>query len=640
MSQPMSSMARQFRLNRSSAARRLEEPTTGLITPEWAVGTRGWSQNPGKDWVQAEVARCLVDPVYFIGTYTSIYAAADMRPDLIDTDPEIKGLSFADMDPTSVAGKWVKFDLWPDQERAIRLLHMSRCFVLLKARQLGATWFSLGHNLHEMLFIDGATELLFSRRDQEAIKMLTRMKDMFRRLPPWLIPDGSFNHRGQLTGAAGHIWTMPNGSQAMSFPTGTGDSYSATTAVIDEADLILDLAAQLGSVKPTVDNGGRLVLLSRVDKKKPNSAFKSIYKGARAGKTRFKHYFMPWYAHPGRTAKFYEEQVAFSLSTTFSLDWVREQYPATDDEALMANELDKRFPQMVVKPLFAPMESLSARTPLVTAVWFETAEGDPVIAPDPRNYTPADSQSLFLRDLDDWKRRMLRPVDWVEPCEKGHPRYAEYLAFQAVAASATCFRKKSAAPLIPGLRIYRLPVACGWYTLGADPAQGMPTSNDSAAVVTDDRTGEEVASFEGKHAPKVFARYCAMLSDWFRSPSEAKSQVMVEQNNHGHAFLVWWQENRMAEDYRSTLLLGPNNEKGWTQTGKSKETMWHRLAQRITDKKLLLHTQKLYDQVVSIESETLEAPEGDLDDMAVALGLSVAGADMRPKSDWKVKSYG
>lgn len=252
-------------------------------------------------------------------------------------------------------GPWVRFDLWFAQMEALDLLVRERLVIWLKARQLGMTWLALAYCLHTLLFVRGATVLLFSRRDDEAVDLLARLKGMHDRLPEYL-------REGERKPTNTHVWSLANGSVARAFPTTAGDSYSATLAVVDEADLVPDLNRLLGSVKPTIDAGGKLLLLSRSDKSRPESTFKKLYRATRAGETPYKHLFLPWHARPERTPAWYEAQRQDSLARTGTLDSLFEQYPATDVEALAPNSLDKRVPAAWIQQCFeerAPIDLLS-----------------------------------------------------------------------------------------------------------------------------------------------------------------------------------------------------------------------------------------------------------------------------------------
>jgi hypothetical protein len=218
-------------------------------------------------------------------------------------------------------GSWVPFKLWPEQRRVAQMLQEKRLLVILKARQLGLTWLVLAFALWLVLFHPIATVLLFSRRDLEAVDLLAmRLRGMYDRLPDWLKVDGFLKDNG-------HEWALSNGSRVMAFPTTAGDSYTGTLAVVDEADLAPDLGRLMRAVKPTIDGGGRMILLSRADKSQPQSAFKRIYVAAKQGLTDWAHVFLPWSARPERTPEWYEAQKRDIFHRTGSLDDLHEQYP-------------------------------------------------------------------------------------------------------------------------------------------------------------------------------------------------------------------------------------------------------------------------------------------------------------------------
>src|SRR5262249_47243792 len=74
---------------------------------------------------------------------------------------------------------------------------------------------------------------------------------------------------------------------------------------------------------------------------------------------------------------------------------------------------------------------------------------------------------------------------------------------------------ESDAPALPNLKVYDVPEPGKRYVLGADPAEGNPTSDDSALSVHDADTGEQVAALAGKYDPAVFASTIRTVSGWY-----------------------------------------------------------------------------------------------------------------------------
>lgn len=329
---------------------------------------------PARTRLHREIRKCRRFPLYFLHRYAHIFDAT--------------------------AGAWLPFHLWPMQADALRELDRHRLAIILKARQLGMTWLTVGYALWNMLFRPAATVLLFSKRDDEAVKMLNVMlKEMHARLPAFLqCAEGAMDSK--------HEWELANGSRAKAFPTTGGRSYTASLVIVDEADYIPNLNGLLGAVKPTIDAGGQLVLLSTSDKSKPESAFKKIYRAAKAGANRYRPLFYAWKERPGRTTEWYEEQRRDILSATGSADDLHERYPATDIEALSARTLDKRLPPQWLDQCFVerngliPLPDGAPSLPGLEVFAPPHSGGRYVLAADPAEGNPcSDDSAMEVIDL-------------------------------------------------------------------------------------------------------------------------------------------------------------------------------------------------------------------------------------------------
>jgi hypothetical protein len=461
-------------------------------------------------------------------------------------------------DATSLA--WLPFELWPAQAQTLRTITANRLVIILKARQLGLTWLALGYALWLMLFRPASTVLLFSRRDDEAIYSLGfRLKGMYGRLPAWM-------RARAIARDNAHTWQLSNGSMALAFPTTGGDSYTASCVVVDEADLLPNLAKLLSAVKPTIDAGGQLILLGRVDKAKPASTFKAIYRAAQEQRNDWAPVFLPWSARPGRDAAWYEAQRADFLARD-EPDGLTEQYPATDAEALTPKIKGKRLAGHWLDQCYAPAQPV-----------LDLAAG----------LTP----------------ELLKTVAWPDD-----------LAWQE--------HLRALLPALAQLKIYALPARGRQYVIGADPAEGNPTSDESAAEVVDRDTGEQVASLSGLYEPAVFGSHLDALSKFYNGAG-----VLVERNNHGHAVLLWLRDNSSLGTPR---LVGLDGREGWLETSRTKSMLYDEGADYLRQKNAGIHSLDTYAQLASIEGATLSAPEGELDDRATAYMLAQA-ARARPSA--------
>jgi len=449
-----------------------------------------------------EWLKCAASPLYFIDVYCKVY------------DPG--------------AGDWIPFALWPAQANALRAILNNLLVIILKARQLGMSWLVIAFALWLMIFKPAATILLFSRRDDEAVHLLTdRMKGMYTRLPDFL-------KTRSVVESNDHEFQLSNGSVARAFPTTAGDSYTATLVIIDEADLVPNLNLVMRAAKPTIDAGARMILLSRADKTKPQSEFKAIYRAAVQKLNGWAAIFLPWHSRPGRTPEWYAAQRADIVSRTGSDDDLHEQYPATDTEALAPRSLDKRIPANFLERCYAP-------------------------------------------ELP------------IEPAGN--------------------------APAIPGLQIYREPQYGRRYRAGVDPAEGNPTSDESAATFLDDESGEEVACLAGRFEPSTTAAYVDQIGRYYHNAA-----VMVERNNHGHAVLLW-----LRDHSKLRRLKGWDGHEGWLSNSKGKALLYANCADAFRDRTTVLHSFMTFTQLASIEGSTLRAPEGERDDRADSYALGLAG---------------
>lgn len=236
-------------------------------------------------------------------------------------------------EPKPDTTEWIPFELWPFQREVVFDLTASSKIAILKARQLGLTWLVVAYALWLMVFRPGSVVLIFSAGDTEAKNFLARLKGMYAHLPDWMQPATELDND--------HVLHFTTGSRAISFTSSkkSGRSQTATLAIIDEADWLPYFSNTIAAVKPTIDNGGQLVMLSSPDKTRPNSPFKTLWRNGRSGAADYRSIFIPWFAHPNRSPEWYAQIVADAEH----IDTVHQEYPASPIEALAGLSYNKRF---------------------------------------------------------------------------------------------------------------------------------------------------------------------------------------------------------------------------------------------------------------------------------------------------------
>lgn len=170
------------------------------------------------------------------------------------------------------------------------------------------------------------------------------------------------------------------------------------------------------------------------------------------------------------------------------------------------------------------------------------------------------------------------------------------------------------APLIAGMTIYKLPEKGAYYCGGVDTAEGNPTSDDSAAVILDAQTGEQVAELSGKFQPDTLGAYATTLAAWYNN-----APLLVERNNHGHAVLLWMRDNRPA----IRRAWGKDGKEGWLTNSLGKTLLYDKGIQLLKERSTTIHSFKAFTQIGSIEGSSLSAPAGEMDDVSMAYMLAL-----------------
>lgn len=225
-------------------------------------------------------------------------------------------------------GGTMPFHLWPAQVQVAWQFMLQRLVLILKARQLGISWLCCGYALWLCLFQPGKVVLLFSKGQAEANELLRRIKVLYARLPPWM--------RDALPAVARDNSTefgFANGSRVQSLPAteSAGRSLTASLVILDEAAFLQFADALYTALKPTIDAGGQLIILSTANG--VGNLFHKLWTRAQAGQHGFHAIFLPWWARPGRDAAWYAAQLAEYTDPQM----VKQEYPASSTESFLVS---------------------------------------------------------------------------------------------------------------------------------------------------------------------------------------------------------------------------------------------------------------------------------------------------------------
>ena len=258
-------------------------------------------------------------------------------------------------DPHESRVSIIPFALWPAQAQALATIRENPQTIILKARQLGMSWLVLAYALWLCLYHEHQTVMVFSKDQDSANEMIRRVKGMYLRLsekPSALEVDNV------------QTLTWENGSRVKSFAAteDAGSSFTASLTILDEFSKMRYADELYTAVKPTIDDGGRIVIISTA--KGEGNPFHKLWQAAVKHINAFTPIFLPWQARPGRDAAWYARTASDAISPALH----QQEYPANPAEAFASVGEDRFLPDTTLWD--ACRETLPAlgREPMVVGI--------------------------------------------------------------------------------------------------------------------------------------------------------------------------------------------------------------------------------------------------------------------------------
>jgi hypothetical protein len=216
------------------------------------------------------------------------------------------------------------FRLWPEQRRVVEAMDRERLLAILKARQLGISWLACLYALRLCTLWPGQPILALSRGQLEADELVHRISVMHHehsdqaQTLPRLVKDNT----------ADLEWD--NGSTVVSLAAtkNAGRSLTAALVILDEWAFMAWPRETLAAVKPTIDAGGKLWIISSADGL--GSEYHQHWLAAERGANGYAPIFLPWTARPDRGPGWRDQKLVESLGDTAT---VYREYPANPIEA-------------------------------------------------------------------------------------------------------------------------------------------------------------------------------------------------------------------------------------------------------------------------------------------------------------------
>jgi hypothetical protein len=226
-----------------------------------------------KEKIKEEFVKCASDPVYFMRKYYMIQHPQRGRQ---------------------------LFNLYPFQEKVLRLLQKNDYSIINKSRQLGISTLVSAYSLWMMLFKKDKNILVIATTQSTAKNMVTKVRFAYSNLPAWLKIPASEDNRLSLR--------LTNGSQikAVSAAGDASRSEAVSLLIIDEAAFIDRIEEIFTAAQQTLATGGGCIALST-----PNGMgnwFHKTYTKAQKKENSFLPISLPWTVHPERDEAWRRQQ--------------------------------------------------------------------------------------------------------------------------------------------------------------------------------------------------------------------------------------------------------------------------------------------------------------------------------------------
>jgi Terminase large subunit, T4likevirus-type, N-terminal len=234
--------------------------------------------------------------------------------------------------------------------------------LVLKARQIGITWLGAGYGLWKLLTMPGTRMLVISINEDEAIKVVNRLYDMFMSLPEHLRFEAEILKptRGARPTTLIEL-VFPDGriSSVVGLPSTrrAGHGETATLVLLDEFARHEFARESWKATFPTVDNGGQSLIVSTANgvsnpQTDEGNFFHHLWVNAET--YGIETQFLAWDLHPDRDEGWYERNAKALPAHDRA-----EQFPRTPRDAFIHTgecwfdvEALGRYEEKPLEPIF------------------------------------------------------------------------------------------------------------------------------------------------------------------------------------------------------------------------------------------------------------------------------------------------
>lgn len=226
-----------------------------------------------------ELQKCAKNPFYFIDNYVVI-----QHP--------VEGI--------------IPFKLRDYQKRIMQCYAENRFSIVLSPRQIGKSVLSAAYLYWYAAFTFDKTILIASYKNDHAMEMIYRIKQIYENLPHWLKPgvmEDGWNK---------HSVSFDNGSRILSEATSatSGRGFSISMLYLDEFAFVAPNIQEefWVSISPTLSTGGNCIITSTPNG--DNNIFAELWRGAQTNSNGFAYVRTYWDEVPGRDEEWKKSEIA------------------------------------------------------------------------------------------------------------------------------------------------------------------------------------------------------------------------------------------------------------------------------------------------------------------------------------------
>ena len=520
---------------------------------------------------------------------TKVNAKTAKKLEAINADPERWLLNFVKI--TDNQNEYIPFKV--NEQQKYFLENMDKFNIILKARQLGFTTFSLAYCLWSALTKPRTNYLIVSYKQDSATSLFDKIKDMYNSLPheKYSFPKDTQNNRLQMRFDNGSTITLAvAGNKGMNL----GRSMNLEYVLLSEFAFYQNQEKLLLSIEQALakNDTSKLVIETTAN---GFNYMQTLFSKANKGRSRYKTFFFNWH------------ESAYKQQFKSEYDEAEKFFKATYHKRLTPDWLDET--EQILLEQGANLRQLMWRQ------W--KLSGGMDIKNFQQEY-PSNPMEAFIstgNSVFDTSKIVAR-LPYVTP-----PMSVQELGGGLPVSLKNYVSRKA-------LNVFELPKAGMKYYAGVDVASGA--GGDYSTISILDETGKQVLSFyDNKVSIYKFAGVIDAIGRWYNT-----AFLTVERNGYGIPIL-----ERLRNKYQYMNLFkmkifdsasGRTKKRlGWDTTNKSKAIMISDLKEQFEESLILVNCLESLEQMqIFIESDGKTGNKrGDQnhDDSVIALGLAIQG---------------